>query len=154
VNGAFRRLPGMEQPMLLMWTDNLSVGVKDFDEDHKRIIRIVNELHGAIEDAKDRGMVEPEEIEIALHRLENYVHYHCAQEEIFMQKTGYPELEEHEQEHRTFRAMVAAMQERFRGSTRTSDAIELMQALHDWVTHHIFVTDKKFTAHLHKHEIY
>jgi hemerythrin-like metal-binding protein len=135
-------------PMLLMWTENLSVSVKNFDDDHKRLIRMINELHGAIEDVDAEGKIAEEEIEIALHRLENYFQYHCLREEEMLAKTGYAGLEEHQQEHQKFFATVAEMARRFRGSRDPRHATELMQFMFDWLSDHIFVTDRKYTLHL------
>ncbi|MGA2888545.1 MAG: bacteriohemerythrin [Terracidiphilus sp.] len=140
--------------MLLMWTGNLSVGVKDFDDDHKRLIRMINELHGAIQEVDATGKIAEDEIEIALHRLENYFKYHCLREERLMEQTGYPELREHRKEHQTFFATVEEMVQRFRGSRDPKQATELMQFMYDWLTDHIFVTDKKYTSHLNAKRIF
>jgi len=134
--------------MLLMWTENLSVGVKAFDDDHKRLIRMINEMHGALQDVDSAGKIAEEEIEIALHRLENYFKTHCLREEETMAKTGYAGLEEHKQEHVKFFAAVTEMQRRFRNSTDPKQATELMQFMYDWLTEHIFVTDRRYTVHM------
>jgi hemerythrin len=134
--------------MILMWTDNLSVGVKYFDDDHKRLIRMINELHGAIQDVDAQGMVAEEEIEIALHRLENYFKYHCLQEEVFMAKVAFPELEQHKLQHKEFFDRVAVMSQSFRGSRNPAHAAELMQFMYDWLTNHIYITDKKYGDYL------
>jgi hemerythrin len=134
--------------MILMWTDNLTVGVKDFDEDHRRLIRIVNELHMATQYPDAAGNVESEEIEIALHRLENYVKYHCVSEEKAMAKAHYPELEAHRKEHDKLLDMVVEMTARFKGSVSVKDAQEIMLAMHDWMVNHINGTDKQYTEYL------
>jgi hemerythrin-like metal-binding protein len=134
--------------MYLHWTDKLSVGIDQFDDDHKRLIGIVNELNNAIEAAGATGEIEKEEIDIVLNRLENYTKYHCDREEAFMEKTGYPGLNAHKQEHVRLEAMIANMREDFRESVDARGAVEIMRFISHWVTHHIFITDKKYTAHL------
>jgi hemerythrin-like metal-binding protein len=140
--------------MLLMWTDNLSVGVKDFDDDHKRLIRMINELHGVLQDVNAQGKIAAEEIEIALHRLENYFKTHCMNEERIMEQTGFPELRDHRHKHKKFLATIEEMQTRFRNSTNPAHATEIMQFMYDWLTDHIFVTDKQYTLHLHAKGIF
>jgi hemerythrin len=130
--------------MILMWTDNLSVGIKYFDEDHKRIVRMINELHDAILRVDASGQIAEDEIEIALHRLENYFQYHCIQEEVFMLKIAYPEIEVHKQLHRAFFEKVSAISQAFRGSRSPMHANELMQFIYEWLTDHIHITDKKY----------
>ncbi len=140
--------------MLLVWTGNLSVGVKEFDDDHKRLLRMINELGAAIRAAGAHGPVEEEEIEITLHRLENYTQYHCAREEELMAKTRFPDIEDHRREHQFFFATIAEMSQRFRGSTDPRHATELMQFMYDWLTNHIYVTDMKYASHLHANGIF
>jgi hemerythrin len=65
-----------------------------------------------------------------------------------MDQTGYPGLKEHRQEHQKFFAKVAEMSQRFRGSRNPKHATELMQFMYDWLTDHIFVIDRKYTAHM------
>jgi hemerythrin-like metal-binding protein len=134
--------------MLVFWTDNLSVGVKEFDDDHKRLIKMLNELHHVAKDGEATGYVDKDEIEIALHRLENYTKGHCAREEALLAKTHYPELEEHKQEHRQLLVKVADMTLRFRNSTDPRHATEIMQCIFDWVINHIYGADKKYASHL------
>jgi hemerythrin-like metal-binding protein len=134
--------------MLLLWTDNLSVGIDQFDEDHKRLIAIINELHCSIQAARAKGEIDKTEIEIALHLLQNYIRYHCDREELFMAKTGYPELESHRQEHRRLEAKIADMAGRFQDSTDPEHAAEIMQFIFDWLTNHIFVVDRQYSSHL------
>jgi hemerythrin len=131
-----------------MWTENLKVGIKDFDDDHRRVLRIINDLHHAIQDAVVTGKIEPIEMEIALHRLDNYIRYHCAQEELCMQLTRYPELEEHKKEHQKLNILIGDLHDRFCNSTDPKDAAEIAQFVSDWLIDHIFVTDRKYTAHL------
>jgi hemerythrin-like metal-binding protein len=137
--------------MLVFWTENLSVGVKEFDEDHKRLIKMLNELHHAAKDAEATGKVDKDEIEIALHRLENYAIGHCSREEALLAKTGYPGLEEHKKAHRQLLDQVADMTLRFRNSTDPRHATEIMECIFAWVTDHIYGTDKKYASHLRTH---
>jgi hemerythrin len=140
--------------MLLMWTDNLSVGIKRFDDDHKRLLSILHELDSAARAADGSGKIEKEEIEIALHRLENYVRYHCDREEQVMAQTHYTGLKAHQVEHAKLAAMIAEMQARFKESTSVKDAAEVMQLIFDWLIDHIHVTDKQYSYHLHSHQVY
>jgi hemerythrin len=134
--------------MLIIWTDNLSVGMKAFDDDHKRLIQIINELHYLVQEGKAEGQIPLEEIEIQLHRLENYTRYHCACEEKLLAMTCYPKLAEHKLEHENLIAKIADMSERFKGSTCPSDAEELMNFAYEWVRDHISSTDKEYAEHL------
>jgi hemerythrin len=140
--------------MSLIWTQNLSVRIKRFDDDHKELIRFVNELQDAIHAGQAKGTVDPVEIETVLHHMENYACYHFAAEEEAMQKTGFPGLEEHRAEHRKFIAVVADMSDRFLGSNDPQHAIEIAEFLYNWIVAHMYQMDGKYVDHLHAHEIY
>ncbi|MGD0939127.1 MAG: bacteriohemerythrin [Terracidiphilus sp.] len=140
--------------MQLIWTANLKVGIKHFDADHKQVLRMLNELNCAIQESAVSGKVEPIEMEIALHRLENYIRYHCAQEELCMALAGYPDLEQHKREHAKLGALIGDMQKRFKGSTNPKDAAEIERFVHEWIIDHIFVVDKRYTEHLHSKGIF
>jgi hemerythrin len=137
--------------MLLLWTNNLSVDVQELDEGTKKLIRIINELHAAIRDAKANGAVDKQEIEIALHRLENYVLHYCPREERLLASIEYEGLNEQIEDHRRLRASIAEMSVRFKNSTRPRDAEELMHFIFDWVTNHIYLADKRFIKALREH---
>ncbi len=139
--------------MLLVWTGNLSVGVKAFDDDHKRLIRMINEMHGIIADAKAKGAIEAEEIEIALHRLENYFQYHCLKEEKAMEMAKYGGLEEHQREHAQFLARIREMTSRFCRSTDPKNATEIVDFMYQWLTAHVHETDMKYSSTLRGCEI-
>jgi hemerythrin-like metal-binding protein len=136
--------------MLMLWTNNLSVGVKELDEWNKRLIRMINELHYAILDSADSGVIEKEEIEIVLHRLENYARYHCSREESLLATIGYVDLEEQKEQHHRLAEGIADMSKRFHNSTDPRDGAEIMRFIYDWVTNHIYVTDRKFIEPLKK----
>jgi hemerythrin-like metal-binding protein len=134
--------------MLLMWTENLSVGVKELDDGNKKLIKMLNELHYAIQDGSISGTIEKEEIEIVLHRLDNYSKYHCGREEQLLASIGYVNLKTQEADHQQLAIAIADMTRRFQNSTNLSDASEIMRFVYDWLTNHVYVTDKKFAEYL------
>jgi len=140
--------------MLLMWTENLSVGVKDLDDDHKQLIAMINNLHTEIEAVGATGKLNRKTIEKALRRLHDYTKGHCEREELYFFQTGYPCQESHRQEHLKLIEMLAGMTERFHDSTSPQDATEIMQSVYDWVTGHIYVTDRQYSSHFHAHQIF
>lgn len=137
--------------MALIWTENMSVGIKQFDDEHKKLIRSANELQNAIQDARAKGAVDPVEIEVILHRMENYARFHFRGEEVAMEKTGFPGLEAHRGEHRKFIAKVAEMTERFMGSNDPQHATEIARFLHDWIVDHVYQMDGMYVHYLHDH---
>ena len=137
--------------MALIWTQNMNVGIKQFDDDHKKLIRYANELQDAIQYPPAQGTVDPVEIEVILHRMENYARWHFRGEEAAMEKTGFPGLEEHRGEHLKFIANVAEMTKRFMGSSNPRHALEIAEFLYNWIVDHVYQMDGRYVDYLHDH---
>jgi hemerythrin-like metal-binding protein len=139
--------------MSLIWTDNLSVGIKQFDDDHKRLVRIVNQMSLVVQNADENGQIPAEELTIALHELENHFLGHCFREEQMMARTSYPGLEEQHQQHQEFITKVREMAHHYQGSTSARHGLELVQFIYCWLADHIAVSDKKYEEHMHSRGI-
>ena len=140
--------------MLLMWTDNLSVGVEALDDDHKQLIAMINDLHGSIEAVGETGKIDKRHIEKVLWRIHEHSREHFEREELYFFQTGYPCQESHRQEHCKLIEKIAKMTAHFHDSTSPTEATEIMQSMCDWVTGHFFVTDRKYSSHFHPHQIF
>ena len=129
------------------WTTELSVGVKASDDDHKRLIELINQLC----EGMNRGQGK-EIIGKILDELESYTRYHFAREEEFFERTGYPAVD-HKREHRELVEQVVTLQSRYR-TGETALAIETLDILKQWLTVHIQGTDAKYTSHLNANGIH
>jgi hemerythrin-like metal-binding protein len=134
--------------MALLWTGHISVGIKQFDDDHRLLIKYVNELQNAIREGEAKGRIDPVEMEIVLHRMFNYARGHCLEEERLMEKTGFPGLAAHHAEHGKFLNMILEMSEKFQGSTDLGHARQIADFLYNWITEHIFRMDRAYSEHL------
>ena len=77
----------------ITWSEKLEIGIDSIDEQHRRIIDLINELQDHIE----RG-----ELVLAnqtLHTLIEYKTFHCAHEEELLQQAGFPLLKPHKRAH-------------------------------------------------------
>ncbi|MBF0461395.1 MAG: hemerythrin family protein [Magnetococcales bacterium] len=115
------------------WSEHLSVGVALVDEDHKKLVDMVNELFSACFVG-----VGDEAVAAILTAVIDYTQYHFAREEAFLQEHASPALEAHAEEHRQLTQQVLAIAEQ--GVSALSDDVLLF--LRDWLTHHILETDK------------
>ncbi len=123
------------------WSDNLSVGVKASDDDHKKLIDILNRLYDGMKSGQGKDVVGK-----VLDDLINYTKFHFAREEEFFAKTGYPAVE-HKEQHRLLVKQAEDLRSRFKGG-ENSISVETLDFLKDWLTLHIQGTDKKYTEHL------
>jgi hemerythrin len=123
---------------LINWNDNLSVKVTEFDEQHKKLIGMVNNLHSAMGAGKSREIMDS-----VLTGLVDYTVNHFAAEEKLMQMYGYPSFAKHKAEHDALTKQVSDIVSKFKEG-KSVVTIELMNFLKDWLTKHIQGTDKQY----------
>ncbi len=127
---------------LITWSDNLAVGNATIDNQHQKLVGMVNDLHDAMIKRQGRQMLAS-----LLVKLANYAGTHFACEEKLMQQAGYQGYEQHKAIHEQFNTRVAALKARFEGG-ESSVTIDAMNFLRDWLQNHILQTDKKYAPSL------
>lgn len=132
----------------MIWTEEMSVGVAALDEDHKKIIAMINELHDAMQAGRGKNVLAG-----ILDRLTAYALEHFGREEGLLAETGYPSLDVHHRVHEKLKADVAEFRRRFDEGTDAALAIDALQFLQDWLRNHIMLTDKLYSEHLKAHGI-
>ena len=90
---------------LMTWTDKLSVGVGVIDDDHKKLVGMVNELYDAMQAGHGK-----EKLGRILDDLVKYTKFHFAREEKFFAETGYPAAGPHKQQHEALTRQVLDVQ--------------------------------------------
>ena len=75
---------------LITWNDVYSVKVKQFDDQHKKLIDLVNQLHDAMKVGKGGQVIGD-----VLKALIDYTGSHFAAEERLMKLYNYPDYEQH-----------------------------------------------------------
>lgn len=123
---------------LMTWDEKFSVNVKEIDNQHKKLVDLVNELHGAMSVGKGK-----EALGKILQSLIDYAASHFATEEKYMTKFNYPDFPQHKAEHDKFVKQVLDFQQGF-NSGKLALSTEVLQFLKDWLIKHIQGTDKKY----------
>ena len=132
---------------LLQWTDNFSVKVKQLDDQHKKLIEVVNSLHEAM-----RGGKSKEVIGGVLQQLMNYAKEHFSSEENLLIKAAYPQMAVQKSEHQAFIKWITDVKTRFDKGDMVL-GVEIMDFLQKWWTNHILKSDKGYSEHLNKRGI-
>jgi hemerythrin len=123
---------------LMEWSPTYSVKVKKFDDQHKKLVDLINQLHDAMKAGQGNAMLG-----IVLQQLISYTSSHFGDEEKAMQAHGYPGLAAHKAEHEKFVAKVLDAQKQFQaGSAMLTVAV--MTFLKDWLISHIKGVDYKY----------
>jgi hemerythrin len=127
---------------LITWNDSYSVKVRKFDDEHKILIDLINQLHDAMLVGKG-GQV----IETVLQSLINYTSSHFAAEETMLKLHGYPEYERQKKEHNLLVLRVLDIQKSIK-SGKVPLSLEIMKFLKEWLQGHIQGEDKKYGTFL------
>lgn len=119
------------------WSDQLSVGVKEIDDQHKILVELLSDLQ-----KKLLQKVEDREILAALHSMQKYAQVHFALEEELMLPIQHKldNYDLHISEHRNFEDTVHGLIFRF---VQEGHAVawQLFIFLGDWLVRHIQQTD-------------
>jgi hemerythrin-like metal-binding protein len=122
----------------LKWLDTYDIGFKIIDEQHKKLIDIINELY----EAQRHGTSQIAIID-TLDKLADYTVYHFATEEKLFAQYEYPKTTEHLAEHKSFVDQVVKFQQELKmGSLLLS--LKTMEYLKDWTITHILGSDREF----------
>jgi len=135
--------PDLEVPMaLLNWNDSYSVCIRAFDEQHRHLFDLLNQLHDAMKAGMSNTVLGP-----VLQELVRYVATHFEAEEGIMRQHRYPMLSEHRKQHQELAAQVADFEHKYRAGTVLL-GLPLMEFLRSWLTHHILESDQRYSGYL------
>jgi hemerythrin len=121
------------------WTKEFSVGVEEIDDDHKRLLALVNELHDALEAGAAWDVLDS-----VLDGLMLYVSYHFAHEETLFTRTDYPGYERHRRQHQALTITVQEIQADFQANASETLPYQVLDFLKNWLYEHIMGSDRAF----------
>ncbi|SHJ40440.1 bacteriohemerythrin [Lutispora thermophila] len=125
--------------MAIAWTPNLSVGVKEIDDQHKIWFEKANELFEA-----GKAQRAKEYINTMIDFLDDYTKQHFKDEEAYMEKIGYPELDAQKKAHASFIEELAKLKKEYNESGgNILVVINANKMVINWLTNHITTMDKK-----------
>jgi hemerythrin-like metal-binding domain len=122
---------------LVTWSENFSVGIAQFDNEHKKLIDMLNTLHDAMREGKGKTILSN-----LLNDLTTYVSTHFSNEEKFMLANNYPQYTIHKKDHEDFAKKV--LEYTTLHANGLFSANQLSATLRDWLLTHISDSDKKY----------
>ena len=127
---------------LMEWSDRLSVGIQEIDEQHKVLVDLINQLHDAIvhhHGAETCGQI--------MDKLCEYTKIHFAVEESILRILGYPEYDDHKTHHDMLLTQVKELRYKMNHEDH-SISFELLHIKKKWLTIHILEEDTAYVEHL------
>jgi len=120
------------------WTEEFSVGVTLFDEQHKRLIAMLNKM---IKDPT--ATTSSETVSDVITDMTQYASEHFKSEEDLMIKHGYPHTEQHRNQHQEFREKLVQI------CFATEEKVEIvpqvmLEYLRHWLAQHILHEDMAY----------
>lgn len=120
----------------LKWTDDLAVGNTFIDNDHQKLIDMVNRLHELMAEGKGKDVIGK-----VLNNLITYTKEHFRREEDLMRSLRYPDFIAHHEEHEKLLQQVLDLHQKFESGAATL-SIQVLHFLRDWLINHIGKSDK------------
>ena len=128
---------------LIEWSAELSVGIDSIDEQHKKLVNMINALNDAMLTGSSNELLGK-----IFTGLAAYTQKHFAYEENMFAEYGYSNSEAHKRQHSELIAQVIELKESFIENPQGTISADLMLFLKRWLTNHIMRTDKEYSEFL------
>lgn len=125
-----------------VWGDDLNIDNGPIDDDHRKIVAYVNELHTATSDGHGQAVVGE-----VLGRLIAYTKEHFEREERQMEIHRFQQLGVHKQQHTKLLKEVSDLKGKFDAGSITV-ASQVSTLLRDWLSIHIRRDDKALVRYI------
>ena len=132
----------------IMWSSDLSVGVAQFDEEHKQLgTDLINDMHHNMH----QGMAN-EALGEALDKLFAQLVVHLDHEEECFDELHYPRAGAHKARHEHLKTRIRTL--RSEVGNKTGSARDILHVLRDVMLDHINEEDKSYSAYLNEQGIH
>jgi hemerythrin-like metal-binding protein len=131
-----------EVPDLMPWSAKLETGIQDIDDQHRKLVGMINSLHRAMKlkkGARESGRI--------LGDLADYTVFHFSHEETLFDRHQYPDRASHREIHQALVGKVKEFQGQF-AQGQAALSMDLMDFLKDWLKNHILKTDMDYAPFL------
>lgn len=122
----------------VFWRDEYSVGVEQFDRQHRHLLEIINKLTARSGESPDLELVSQ-----TLKEMLDYAKEHFTAEEELMQQYAYPEIESQKKQHAYFLKTTTELSA-YPVSKKEESIDEIAEFLNVWWIIHILKWDMKY----------
>ncbi len=133
-----------EKKVLIRWNTTYELGVKIIDEQHMKLVDIINDFYNAFATAQAH-----EKIDEIINELVNYTIFHFTAEEEIFSNSNYPETDGHKKKHKEFVDELKRYHQEVKDGNMTT-TYDLMTFLRDWLIKHIMGTDRTYLPYINK----
>ncbi|MDX2470686.1 MAG: bacteriohemerythrin [SAR324 cluster bacterium] len=126
----------------MTWTEELSVNIKEMDDQHINLVAHINDVHESIvEEDPRQGMIKK------MDALIDYCKFHFKEEETALEAKKYPNIATQKRQHKIYIQQLEDYKN-ILDPENLSELISVISALQTWILEHILVHDKGYSAHM------
>lgn len=131
----------------IKWSEELTLGVTQIDDQHRELLKITNGLINAIVIGRSSTTISN-----VVKKLREYTVFHFNSEEEFMSRIGYDKLSKHSTEHSNLKKKVKDFQRSiYKGEDIEPE--ELLELLKEWLLKHILESDRDIAVFIKREKI-
>ena len=132
--------------MAYVWTEEWATGNVAIDDQHKQLVKSVNDLVDACSSGMGRS-----KLSTTMQFLIDYTAKHFADEEKLQQKYRYPDYPNHFKMHEAFKASVNDLSKSLQTEGATIALVaKVNSSVGGWLINHIKREDKRVAEHIRK----
>lgn len=122
----------------LKWDASMDTGIELIDNDHKKLLALINQLQNATQYNVDEHIIDQ-----IMDDLINYTKYHFEREEFLMHNNEYPDYSNHKQLHKNMIDKMSDCIIKYKSNPEHTidDALNFLKS---WLINHIKGEDKKY----------
>ncbi|WP_139135094.1 bacteriohemerythrin, partial [Magnetovibrio blakemorei] len=132
-------LPLASNEEVLIWANNLQIGVDAIDEDHHQLVILANKIFHESSNMQS--------LNDATQELIDYTLYHFRREEAVMEACGYPDLENHRRLHQELASQVSEIVGGWYAKQNPEVLHHLRRFLRKWLSGHILKEDAQIAQY-------
>ena len=122
----------------LKWDKSCSTGVEKFDDQHKKLLELLNKMLGSIKEREETSGMGS-----VLKDLFFFAISHFNDEEEALKRFGYEHLEEQKKEHDKIKLMVGRLHQNYLAGNMP-ETIEILEVITRWFEDHLKNVDTKY----------
>ncbi len=135
---------------LIPWENKFELGISEIDEQHKKMLQIINKLYDMFDGIKNESQIEIDKI---IKEMAEYALYHFATEEKYFELFNYEDKEAHIEIHNQYRNKIEEWQKEYNESKDNKIFFEISNFLHDWWSWHINNADREYVPFMRANNI-
>ncbi len=138
----------MDEFIYMPWSNMYSTGYSKIDEEHKKLVDILNTLYGDIVESKTTE--DYTDFQETVKTLLDYAREHFSHEERLMNLLNYPQYYRHKIRHDKFLSDISKQSELYKVDPKPISS-QFLIYIRDWISEHIAVEDKDMVLYVVNH---